>query len=639
MEAVIQSFIESILNFTKDQLFDLCVRLKRDDYAKDVCIREYRASDKAMARDYQNALQTIKDQAKEITDLKKALEHVSSQKELLNRYRFGSHNEKISALHALSGEDIQDPISEDQVPDGPECGSKREKVVPFRKKDGTEAGKEDRDARAAARKAVREALGDARTRKSVTKMDLSRLPQKDTYDIAPEQLDRKYGADGWEIIGWHTKKLLRRPLAVHYVENIHTPVIRSTRTGSLEALPLPCVLLKRSPVTPEILACILYEKYFKSVPLYRQSEDLANLGLSIPRQDMSNWIVRFAINYLGVPYDYMKRTQCRRRYSQCDETILQVLHEEGRDARTKSYVWAHTTGELDEGPPIVIFAYEPTRGTDHLRRYYAGFSGCLSSDAYVSYEILARESDGRIILCGCLMHARRRFAEALEIINLGRLTKEQIEALPEHRALVLLGRIYKAEGELKSCTPEERLARRIREARPLVNEFYDFISAIDIADPLLSDKMKDAISYSLTHKETLCRFLEDGRIPCDNGYVENAIRLYAQGRRNWLFSNTPYGARASTIVYSMVETARRNGANPLLYLKYLLEKVPDYLDLPSSSDRLEELMPWSDEYRKYEEEEMRKALEAIPLQSREKPCYRPSRSKGDPTEQHLPSTG
>ena len=130
MEAVIQAFINSILGFNKEQLFGLCVQLKRDDYAKEVCIKEYRASDNAMARDYQHALQKIKDLEKEILDLKKALERTSSQKDLLNRYRFGSHNEKIRALHASSGEEIQDPISEDQVPDETPGKGKKEKPAP-----------------------------------------------------------------------------------------------------------------------------------------------------------------------------------------------------------------------------------------------------------------------------------------------------------------------------------------------------------------------------------------------------------------------------------------------------------------------------------------------------------------------------
>jgi hypothetical protein len=210
MEAVIQSFIKNILDFTRDQLFDLCVQLKRDNCGMDACIREYRASDKVMARDYQHALQKIKDQDREIHDLKKTVEHLSAQKQLLTRDRFGSHNEKMNALHASSGEDIQDPLSEDQVLAEAAAGEENAGPVAHKKQVETGAEKEDRAARTAARKAAREALGDARNKKNATKMDLSKMPHKDTYDIDTDELDRKYGEGNWRIAFWR-KEEIRNP--------------------------------------------------------------------------------------------------------------------------------------------------------------------------------------------------------------------------------------------------------------------------------------------------------------------------------------------------------------------------------------------------------------------------------------------
>ena len=494
-----------------------------------------------MARDYQKVLDENKNLKAELASTQKALEHSQEQNELNNRYRFGAHNEKLNALNIPSGDDITDPLSEEQEPEGHAAGQekKKKKVVAFPEKEKSEEEKkkaaEDREARARARKMALDAIGDSRTRKMPTKMDLSGLPHTDTYDIDAKALDEEYGEGGWEIANWHKKDLLRHPMVSHYVETVHTPVIKILATGKLKSSPMPCVLLKGSPVTPEVLAHIIYEKYFKSVPLYRQSADMLNLGLFIPRQDMSNWIVRFSDEYLSIPYYYMQKLQCARKYGQCDESTLQVLHEPDRDARTKSYVWVHTTGELDdEGNPIVIFVYEPTRGTDHLRSYYASFSGALSSDAYGAYSLLSKESCGRILSCGCFMHARRRFAEALEVIKIGRLSREQIEALPEYKALVLIGKIYEAEGKLKSLSPEERLDGRIKTVRPLVEAYFSFLEGFDPADPLLSERMKDAISYSLNQKEQLCRFLEDGRIPCDNGYALSEGITYAHlfpGRR------------------------------------------------------------------------------------------------------------
>ena len=630
MEADIQKFTESLQDRSKEELIGLCAGQKRDICALENAMREYRASDTAMARDHQRALQRINGLEPGLKNLKKAFEHVRAQNELLARHRFCAHNEKPGSLHAGHDGDILDPISEDQDPEGRQNGdggARKEKPAPSPAKEMTEEEKsranEDRRARAEARRLAGEALGDGRTKKTPTKMDSSRLPHTSTYDIDIEELDRRYGKDGWEIVSWHKKELVHRPIATHYVETRYTPVIRGLGTGKLSAAPQKDILLKGSPVTPGLLAFIIYEKYFKSVPLYRQSADLENLGIVIPRQDMSNWIIRFSEECLSVPYYYMQKLQCACRYGQCDETTLQVLHEEGRDARTKSYVWVHTTGELSGDRPIVVLAYEPTRGTDHLRDYYAGFSGTLSSDAYGAYFLLEKESGGKVVISGCLMHARRRFAEALEIIRLGKLTREQIEALPEYKALALLGKVYSAEGELRSLTPEERLESRKSTVEPLVDEFYAFIESPDRTDPLMSEKMKDAISYSLAHKESLCRFLSDGRVPCDNGFAENAIRLYAQGRRNWLFSNTPAGAWASTAIYSLIETARRNTANPLIYIKYLLEKTPLYLELPSGSPRLEELMPWSDTYRSYEESEKQRSAEMFVPESQKRPYYRP----------------
>ena len=626
MESDILKFTQSIQTYSQEQLFDLCIGLYREKCALETGLKEYRKSDTAMARDHQKALSKIKELNEELNVLKKAFEHIREQNELLTRQRFGSHNEKFSALHASFGEDINDPLAEEAEKEestGKEktkAGTKKkDKVIPF--------PDEDCATRTQARKMAQEALGRGRTKTTPTKMDYSGLPKTGTYNINIDRLDKLYGKENWEIVSWHKQEKVRRPLATYYVEQIYTPVIRQLSTGKLVSQPAPYALLRYSHVTPELLAFIIYEKYVKSVPLYRLSADMENLGFILPRQDMSNWIVRFAEEYFSVPYYYMQKLQCARKYGQCDETTLQVLHEEGRDARIKSYIWVHTTGELDDGPTIIIFAYDPTRGTDHLRKYYISFTGTLTSDAYTSYDILAKESFGRIVASGCLMHARRRFAEALEVIKINKLNKEQIEALPEYKALVLLGKIYNAEGSLKDLAPEERLVLRQKEVRPYVEEFYDLLTSVDLNDPLLSGKMRDAVSYSLNHKESLCLFLEDGRIPCDNGFCENSIRLYAQGRRNWLFSNTPNGAQAGAMIYSLVETARRNNANPLLYIKYLLEKTSAYLDLPSGTSRLEELMPWAEEYRKYETVEKQKTAECFMPRAQERPPYRPYRKK------------
>ena len=628
MEVIIQKFIEDIQHFSIAELRTLCIELKRENEKLNSVLSAYRASDTDLARDYQTAQSTISDLRQQLNKLQNNYNHIAAQNDLLNRHRFGSHNEKLDSLCSHINDDLLDPLSEDYDPEAEETGTDSNPARPLKKKGAApqaSENNEDRAARTETRKMVHDILGDGRSKTTSTKMDLSRLPRKVNYILDIEKNDQLYGKDNWEIVSWRNTEQLHRPLITAYVEETHTPVIKQRNTNEFIMPSRQDVLLKKSKVAADFIAAVMYDKCFRSLPLYRQSADMENHGLVIPRQDLSNWIIRFTESHLETPYYYMQKLQCARSYGQCDETTLQVLHEENKNARAKSFAWVHTTGELDDGPPIVIFSYEPTRGTDHLRRYYANFSGTLTSDAYTSYAVLGKENPARITISGCLMHVRRRYAEALEIIRLNKLKKEQIDALPEKQALVLIGKIYNIEGELKSLSAEERLSRRQAEVKPIVDEFYQFIESLDISDPAMSDKMKDAVSYSLNQKEMVCRFLEDGRIPCDNGFCENSIRIYAQGRRNWLFANTPRGANAIMTIYSLIETARKNEANPLVYLKYLLEKVPEYLDLPSNSSKLEELMPWSSIYKKYEDKEMINAAEMMQITEQEKPPYRPTK--------------
>ena len=630
MEAIIQKFIEDIQHLSVADLRALCVDLKRENGELKSTLSGYRSSDTNIARDYQAAKAKIADLDHKLKELQKSYDYIAAQNALLNRYRFGSHNEKLDNL-CSSTDDLIDPLSEDynpeEDPDLSGSSAPEPAQVPKSKKSApqTPEDQDNRAARSEARKMVHDILGDGWTKAKSTKMDLSRLPRKVNYVLDVDENDRLYGKDNWEIVSWRNTEQLHRPLITAYVEETHTPVIKRRDTNELITPSRQDVLLKKSKAAADFVASIMYDKCFLSTPTYRQSADMENHGLVISRQDLSNWIVRFTESHLETPYYYMQKLQCARSYGQCDETKLQVLHEEGRDARTPSFAWVHTTGELDDGHPIVIFSYEPTRGTDHLRKYYADFSGTLTSDAYTSYAVLGKENPGRITITGCLMHVRRRYAEALEIIRLNKLTREQIDALPEKQALVLIGKIYDIEGRLKNLGAEDRLSRRQAEVKPVVEEFYRFIESLDTSDPTMSERMKDAISYSLNQKEMVCRFLEDGRVPCDNGFAENSIRIYAQGRRNWLFANTPRGANAIMIIYSLIETARKNEANPQIYLKYLLEKVQEYLDLPTSSSRLEELMPWSSVYKKYEDDEMSKAMEMMQIIQQEKPPYRPKK--------------
>ena len=216
------------------------------------------------------------------------------------------------------------------------------------------------------------------------------------------------------------------------------------------------------------------------------------------------------------------------------------------------------------------------------------------------------------------MHCRRRFVEAVLILKLNDLTDDQIRTLPEVKAVALIAEIYIADNALKEMSADKRQKQRQEKVRPKVNAFFDFIRTIDLDDPLVSDKLRDAVRYALNQEENLRKFLDDGNIPLDNGASERSVRPVAQFRRNSLFSFTTGGAEVMVVIFTLIETAKANQADPYYYLKYLLEQMPQHL-YDQEAEYMPDLMPWSQRYRCYEMKEKEDLVKAQAPPGNEKP--------------------
>jgi hypothetical protein len=101
-----------------------------------------------------------------------------------------------------------------------------------------------------------------------------------------------------------------------------------------------------------------------------------------------------------------------------------------------------------------------------------------------------------------------------------------------------------------------------------------------------------AVTYCRAQWAKLTAFLEDGNLELDNNAAERAIKPFVIGRKNWLFANTPRGARASAVIDSLVETAKENGLDPQRYLQYVLTRLRNMA--PDDKTGIEDLLPWSD---------------------------------------------
>ena len=195
----------------------------------------------------------------------------------------------------------------------------------------------------------------------------------------------------------------------------------------------------------------------------------------------------------------------------------------------------------------LLYEYQPTRKAEHAERFLQGFSGWLHADGYQGYHGLP----GNIRVVGCWAHARRKFDEAL-----GTLPQEKREDSPAAMGEWYCSQLFKLEQE-----------------KPVLDALLSWANEMQ-AKTAPKSALGRAIHYLLEQWPYLTRYLEDGRLELSNNRAERSIKPFVMGRKNWLFANTPGGAQASSVIYSLIETAKENGLDPYRYLLWLLQNAP-----------------------------------------------------------------
>ena len=571
------------------------------------------AAQTEMTLQFQQMKDELSGAKKENALLKKENIRLSDQLGLRKRDLYGRSTETTSAAlkKAMAGESSEDPLDEDAafgttaIPDPGQAS-------------GHSGGSSGTGAEGHHRK------------KTVGKReaDLSRLPKHTEFLLDIDGLNEQFGEGNWSIRSWTEYRTIESVRATKYIKSTFVPVISAGIEHELFRTPYAGKLLPGSLVSESLGAEVMYDKFTLGLPFYRIEADLARDGVFLSRTNMANWCIRFATDLFYVVYRYLCSLLVRSGYTQSDETTLQVIND-GRKPGAVSYMWVHTTSELYSGNPIIVFCYELTRNTQHLRDFYLkqGYSGFITSDAYCSYGLLEKEAGGDITVCGCFMHSRRRFVMALLILDLKGKTDEYIETLPEYRAQMLLNAIYHADGPLKEVSPEERLRRRQSEVKPKVDAFFSYLHSLKESNDLsFTEYFRKAIDYSLNNEEQLRKFLEDASIPIDNGFCERSLKSLACARKSWLFCYSVEGAEAMAILYTLSETAKACGAHPYYYYKYLLDVLP-HRKVGSDPKAMEELMPWSETYTVYEQRQKDEAVRFLADQAPVLPPKAPKQNR------------
>lgn len=603
LRAKIDEFKRSLEGKTREELIRTAVKLFEEKESAMIRLKTFEEAEPDLARQFQETQQELEAAKKELDKLRKENIRNAQIRKEREKALFGRSTEKIEDIVSDIGQSIPDtdPLDEDGNCDEVNEISRGEKRKLFEDKKTVrqpkQTGKRDRD--------------------------LASLPVREVYNYDIEELDSLF-PEGWRIAYWHKTKQIIHVRSYDYLQVTFTPALSVGLEHRMVSMPSPPTIIPKSLASPSLLATVFYDKYGLFLPYYRQEHDPERFGIPVSRQDMSNWEIRACEEFLIKPYLYQGGLLKTRTHQQCDETVWLVIND-GRKPGSKSFLWTHRTSEMADHETIIHVCYELTRGSGHLENFFAGIQETihLTSDAYAAYYTLRNMMEGLIILCGCLMHARKRYVEAVDVLKIpSDMPFEQRLELPEVKALLLIAKIYHAEQPLKTLSADERKKCRQADVRPLVDDFFDYIKGIDINSPDISEKMRDAISYSINHEKEIREFLNDGNVPIDDIATERAIRPIAQLRNNALFSYTPRGAKASVIIISLIETARANGVDPYYYLCYLLTMLPLHIG-EKDEEYMDDMMPWSETYRAYEKNEKQRLVHLLsPPESDKKPVCR-----------------
>jgi len=226
----------------------------------------------------------------------------------------------------------------------------------------------------------------------------------------------------------------------------------------------------------------------------------------------------------------------------------------------------------------VLYEYQKDRKAHHPNAFLKDFKGYLHADGYDGYHQLP----DTIQVVGCWAHVRRKFDEALKI-----LPEKDREGSQVLRGKRYCDKLFELERGFETLSAADRHAKRRELAKPVVDEFFAWAQTC-AATPKSAPGA--AAHYALSQRKYLDRYLLDGRLEISNNRAERSVKPFVIDRKNFLFANTPRGARASAIAFSMIETAKETGLNPFAYLAYIFKNAPNW-DPRNNPQYLEFLIP------------------------------------------------
>lgn len=369
------------------------------------------------------------------------------------------------------------------------------------------------------------------------------------------------------------------PARLH--KNVHVQHAYKCESCSLEKdkdliikAPVPKQPIGNSFGSASVIAETIHQKYELKVPGYRQEKGWAKLNLPISRSNIADWHIKITDYYLADFYQFLKHHLIQQDVLHCDETSYRVIESE----TAKTYYWVAQSSK-HHNQQVVLYHHHQSRGGQVIKDYLKGYKGYVHCDMWSAYPQLPNAT-----LVGCFAHVRRKFYDAIP--------QQKMKETPfSVLAVDKIDALFQLEQEWADLSIPDRLEKRQKVLKPALEEFFEWIGTIDALPKSILGK---AIEYALKYKQHFMTILEDGRLELSNNRAERAIKTLVMGRKNWLFSATFEGARATAHILSILETAKANGLDTQRYMQYLLETLPQ-LPTTKNPELLEAYLPWHPE--------------------------------------------
>jgi hypothetical protein len=362
------------------------------------------------------------------------------------------------------------------------------------------------------------------------------------------------------------------------------PAIVTPAGDSIPARPtivtarMPPQLLPGSYATASLLAHIASDKFCDGLPLHRQEDRFARLGVTIHRSTMARWLEEVgAIMGVTIVEAMRKEALAIAFCIATDATGVLVLPTPRPDKKRQPCRHAHFFVQIADADHV-FFEYTPVETSAVVHELFRGFSGFVQADAKSVYDILYRLPHERDLVddappdlavrheVGCWSHARTKLWEAAVA------TQDPVA----REGLARIMRMFQLERTWKDRSPDERKALRDPHLRPHVVAFFAFAEEAYERAKHQRGLLRSALGYGVRQKDALMRFLENGRLEMTNNHSERQLRKVACGRKAWLFVGSDDHGQAAGNLLTLIASARLHKLDPELYLRDVFRVLPHW---------------------------------------------------------------